>query len=140
LFPDDRSQGIDPEFLPFVQSFERRWGKTVDDIPVNFGNVQDKGTAAACFYQLDGRREIVVSKYYWEHFKVAAPRSLEFIIWHELGHCVLLRKHTHSTMTYQNKTIPTSLMFPSVFYHQLDELKEYYTEELFNPKNGRHFQ
>jgi hypothetical protein len=138
VLPDTRDTGVDPEFQPFVESFEHLYGKSIGDIPINFGNTLDKRAAATCFFQMDGRREIVVSRHHWEYFKSVSIVSLEPIIWHELGHCVLLRKHSSGTMRMKNRLVPTSLMYPAVEYWQFQELRDYYSQELFN-QNGRYY-
>ena len=93
---------IDPEFLPWVKRFDRTFGTNVANIKhgvVYFENLpywqQLSGShAAAACYRYDDRNPeaniVGIKRQYWDGKSNAEK---EFIIFHELGHCLLGQGH-----------------------------------------------
>lgn len=125
--------------LPYVVSFEEQARVQyeqedfkVGDIPVNFGDTTDEKYDGVCIKYPDDTREILLKK---EWFDRANETQKEILIFHELGHCRLNRKHNSGeTMAYDDQlTIKTSIMnpvVPSSYYYS--EYKDAYLAELFH--------
>lgn len=125
--------------LPYVVSFEEQAKVQlsddkfkVGDVPVNFGDTTDTKYDGVCIKYPDGTREILLKK---KWFDKASEVQKEILIFHELGHCRLNRKHnSEHTMAYDNNlAIKVSIMnpvVPSTYYYA--EYKEAYLKELFH--------
>ena len=88
------------------------------------------GTTAAgqCKTYSDGRREIVIDSEYWQR---ADPLEREFLLFHELGHCVLDRDHNDG----HERGICLSIMESGTGGCRTNystETRETYLKELFN--------
>jgi len=88
------------------------------------------GTTAAgqCKTYSDGRREIVIDSEYWQR---ADPLEREFILFHELGHCVLDRDHNDE----HERGVCLSIMESGSGGCRTNysiETRETYLDELFN--------
>jgi hypothetical protein len=89
--PTDRNgspQYHAPEAVPYILQFEQMYNKDVSTIKVE---IEDKGftndrTLAYCV----STGSIVIRPFAWNAMSSVSKRSLVF---HELGHCVLNRKH-----------------------------------------------
>lgn len=90
-------------------------------------------------YCVDTTKEIYLNSDWWNYS--GYPNIMrEMIIFHEMSHCFLGRKHD-TNMYYdpnKNVNIPLTLMYPDVFdYHLYADNYNYYVNELFNPSiNG----
>ena len=90
---------IDAELLPYIESFifeanERDFNLSIDSlgIEVKFENISDPSVIGRCQRNEDGENEsIAVDPIYW---KLATELEKEYVMFHELGHCVLNRPHT----------------------------------------------
>jgi hypothetical protein len=73
---------------------------------------------------------IEIKKSYWDLIKSGERKIL---IYHELGHCILMRDHTASSFVNKDKfVLPGSIMHPYIlsgFYFEQNE--DYYLKELF---------
>lgn len=87
--PDRRLSGVDAEIAPFVASFADVAGFAVVDVPANFDDLPT-GHAGECLVDPEGRAEIRIDADFW----LAFPAYREFLVWHELGHCLLGRSHS----------------------------------------------
>lgn len=90
----------DKRLWPFFQSFEEEAalrGVSIDleDLNVlgHIGDIDVDGVAGRCKYGSHIHNEITIDAPFWEN---ANQLSREFVVFHELGHCVLLRAHTES--------------------------------------------
>lgn len=132
---DTRIKGIEPELLPYVRSFEAAYGKSIGNITVNFGDTGDKKLTGVCNIRLDGRREVLISSFWWEIFKSKTPVINEPLVWHELGHCVLSRNHSSAKMPVNTpegeREGPASVMYPTAAWYYFSEYRAYYIGELF---------
>jgi hypothetical protein len=118
---------IEPSLLPYVQRFindASQYGKKLsyEDLTVIYDSI-DSDTVAYC----SGADRVVVSKKYWDTF---SDLSKELVMYHELGHCLLDRRHT--TLQLPSRK-PASIMNPVMFNYTESE-RPYYKQELF--ENG----
>ena len=120
---------IDPEFKPYVSHFEQLSGKKVDFDMVFDDLPTDKVGVCYSWYSY---RKIKVDRMAWEEF---LDFQREELIFHELGHCVLDRKHKEDmVLSINGDRIEASIMNPYIFYDQWDYTyyHEYYMRELFD--------
>lgn len=90
---------IDPLLLPYIEAFvfeanERDYDISIDSlgILVQFENISDPSVIGRCQRSETGENEsIAVDPIYW---KLATELEKEYVMFHELGHCVLNRSHT----------------------------------------------
>lgn len=96
---------IDPDVLPYVQSFEKEFGVkvefSIDLAPLN------NGLSGVC-YRGEKYRHITIDKSYWDHASILAK---EETVYHELGHCVFNFEHIDNYVNIDGVVIPGSIMF-----------------------------
>jgi len=96
---DDEEGPIDPDLLPYVESFvfeanQRGVNLSIDSlgIDITFQNIGDPSVLGLCNRDPDGNGlAIDIDPVYW---KLAEELRKEYVMYHELGHCVLNRDHT----------------------------------------------
>lgn len=88
---------IDSRLQVYFDSFKAEAEKR--DIKVDFESlevdgyirqIRESGVAGQCQSFEDGSRTVIISTSYW---RTATDIEKEFLIFHELGHCVLDREH-----------------------------------------------
>ncbi len=125
---------IDPELVPYVSSFEQvsvEQGAPVkiQDLIAGFGELDNPRSNGVCELQNGEAPKIIIARVKWDRMSAEKRESLMF---HELGHCILGRKHEPATTP---DGIPASIMNPyslDSFTYSLNRV--YYIAELF----GRH--
>jgi hypothetical protein len=119
------------EFLPYVQKFETvasQQGKTlkVDDLIMHFGQTDSAQEQAFCVLSSDASPTVVINEDVWNDLDDVEKEAL---IFHELGHCVLFRRH-NSEKTGAGE--PVTIMNPYAIDSYLYRAKlSYYYRELF---------
>jgi hypothetical protein len=105
---------IDPEFIPFVSIFiheaevrDVSVRDKIGDIRITFDLYLEGSNAGVC-YKVGDTREIVISREHWDVFSAS---QREFVISHELGHCILGRDHMHKSekISFMNHMVPAYL-------------------------------
>jgi len=103
-----------PEFIQYVDAFfeaQYHWTNEKSDRPaiVNFGQAST-GANATCYTRVDFTKEVLVDSKSWAKMTDIHRRLL---IFHELGHCVLDRKHSLAMIYSVSKgeTIIGSMMY-----------------------------
>lgn len=113
--------GIDQDLKPFVQDFERLYGKPVNT-NIGFEILPDK-VVGLCNHITN---TVYIDKYYFEF--ISYERRL-ILMYHELGHCVLKRSHKETKF---EDGCPTSLMYPEVLNDTcVKKYLDYYLLEIF---------
>jgi hypothetical protein len=126
---------VPSQFAPYVQKFEQAsttQGPTVQvtDLIVKFGAMENQYERGICELDGDNTPTILVNEDAWDDMSEDERESL---IFHELGHCVLKRKHRADQM---GPGIPASLMNPyTIPGWTYEQYKKYYIEELFSQKD-----
>lgn len=116
LLAKPRSTFIDQRLLPYVKKFKalsRKYGRSLDTngLVVKFTSDIDFGTLGICSTGGGLGPEIRVSESAWFN---SSPQEREMVIFHELGHCLLGRKHTDvSAQTSNQKGRCLSIMASS---------------------------
>jgi Zn-dependent protease with chaperone function len=136
---------IDREFRQFFNDFKNdaeRHKTPLDlyQLTITFVPTLPGTVAAQCFIRTN---TVEVSEELWQVLSTSQKKAL---IYHELGHCVLLRDHVEGGILFPSNSnaylCPLSLMYPTVDPMDVcfDEFKDFYTEELFtNPYNQKVF-
>ena len=91
---------IDPEIQPFFDIFEAEGAARDMDfdlealgIGAELNFIRDNSTVGQCQTSDQGNKRIFVDKAFWSDYDFSEK---EFIVFHELGHCFLLRDHDNS--------------------------------------------
>ena len=92
---------VDEELWPYFQAFEEAAAER--DIEVNLGSMvlsasiselEPDGTAGVCHFDSEAPERVIVDRETWD----AVSETLrEYIVFHELGHCVRYRGHLEDT-------------------------------------------
>jgi hypothetical protein len=83
---------VDPEFAPYVTSFEETTGVSAAGIAIQFGKLREGVLGTAYPYPLVP--EIIIQKEAWSRLRY----SREFLVWHELAHLLCHKKHVEGEM------------------------------------------
>lgn len=123
--------GIDDEFHPYVQKFEQEWGHQVTNVDIVFVAFLPGTTAAECFQTIGSayQRYVRVAKDKWTRYP---PELKEILIFHELGHCSLNKKHNDY---FDSSGRPLSIMnsdISDVLPWWYGDHKKYLIKELFS--------
>lgn len=123
------------EFAPYVERFEQtalELGSPVQvmDLQIRFGEVQKETENAVCEIRSGQTPVIIVNPLAWERLSEVDREALMF---HEMGHCVLRRKHVQAET---EEGVPVSLMNP----YRIDtevyvQNEQHYLQELFDSRN-----
>lgn len=129
---------IHPQLLPYIEDFifeanERDFDISIDSIGIEvyFENISDPSVIGRCLRNEDGENEsIAVDPVYW---KQATELEREYVMFHELGHCVLNRPHTTAA---DGSNICLSIMEPGTgelcTSNYNETTREVLLDELFN--------
>lgn len=107
-------------FLPYIESFSSEFNVKVS-VPIVLKKLKDS-QGGVCITYSSGYREIQINSTYWDYLM---EEQKEQLLYHELGHCVLNRKH--DTKLMPNSSCPNSIMYPYVFSKY--DIKECYIPE-----------
>lgn len=110
---------IDPAFSSFVDTFYQECGLTREtEIPMGFVTTNFP-VLAFCSVWESGVREVSIDKAGWF---ASTEVQKEWLIFHELGHCVLSREHNN---VVNDVGVPASIMNS----YRPEDLEDYYLEE-----------
>ncbi len=130
---------VDPTFEPYVQEFIAEGAKRGHNIDfsdtglrIEFSETALEGASGLCYL---GEHHIIINKENWFRF---SERFRSFLLFHELGHCELDRRHRNeqfSDLTWKSILRGSPLTgiqdrFPVSFF---GFRKDYYIDELFDP-------
>ena len=93
----DGSQVIERELQVHFSSFEIEANAHGLDIDISsiaisgyIQNIETRGTLGQCKSYSDGTQQIVIDEQYWNRI---SNDEREYLVFHELGHCILKRVH-----------------------------------------------
>lgn len=100
-----QKKGINPEFKPYIDSYRNIIGKNkyqskFDNLSMNFKNLEN-GVVGKCWWLLSGGFEIEIDLDWW-YSHIFNPLAKEFLIYHELEHCIRYRMHTDRKSEIKN--------------------------------------
>jgi len=88
---------VDARLVGYFESFRadaEKWDIEVDYAAMNvkgyIENISDRGVAGQCQTYVNGNKAVVFDEAYWNK---SANLKKEFLVYHELGHCILGRDH-----------------------------------------------
>lgn len=136
---------VNPEFAKYLDIYMKEASdrghtvgvpityRGVSDLTVRFTDTKIKDTypsmseksVAAC---IPSYNAILVYKPYWDSL---GDTSREILMLHEMGHCILKRKHDDVYGNRNESLMYSQLMYPEVYLRY----REYYLDELFNGSN-----
>lgn len=130
-------EGVHEDLVPFFKSFEEEASKhgiyvdlTEERVSASFGRLT--GPAGSCDRRSNGTRHITIDVDSWS---IRNQLGREDIIFHELGHCALLRGHKED-VTPNNVCLSMMRSGLAGCWMVYDETtRETYLEELFNPSD-----
>lgn len=127
---------IDPALVDYVQRFEQeaaRRGFNVDvkalGITVRLVDIPEDHVAGRCYYNSNFPNRVQIDT---PTFNAMSDLMREYVVFHELGHCILARGHTEAT--YANG-ICRSIMASgtgSCRVHYTNQTRPTFVAELFN--------
>ena len=93
--------GVDESLWPYFERFEkegRRRGVTIDlrsaRISGQLQEIDQDRVLGQCNYQRNNHNRVTVDESFWNN---TSDQGREFVVFHELGHCFLLRDHLETT-------------------------------------------
>lgn len=145
-----KTVGVEEEFLPYLQDFSnlsdgKIGQEEVKGLSIKFTKLPGN-TIGICYRWLNGTKEIVIDKNYWEW---ASYLTREALMYHELVHCVCNRSHDFIGGTYSKfnpfmlfesneksgyfeDSCPFSIMHPEMMDDScLNRRWDYYKKEMF---------
>jgi hypothetical protein len=104
-----KKRGVDPVFSPYVKNYaslinlKNKDKKSINDLrikklSINFSNLEGT-TIGRCYWLLNSEIEIEIDKNWWDN---SSFLSKEFLIYHELEHCIRYRMHTNQKTIKNN--------------------------------------
>lgn len=88
---------VDEKLWPYFERFEKEAARRDVAIDINergihaeISEVGEENIAGLCNYHSDNANEVIIDTYFWNN---SSELLKELIIFHELGHCYLLRSH-----------------------------------------------
>jgi len=124
-----------PDFRPFFERFEveaAARGLTFDlDLhrletslePIDEGNV-----VGQCEWHSHAPEHVIIDMEFWEN---ASDLAREYVMFHELGHCILFREHDNSESPFGNCLSIMASGTTDCRFGYNSETREYYLDELF---------
>lgn len=122
-------KSVHREINPYVVLWENEMGVSARVTSISFGDVKD--AAGVCNYLT---RDIVINRDIWNRSGYFSRKNL---IYHELGHCVLYKRHNNDRFP---DGCPKSIMLDSMFEdHEIKNCfipyMNYYLQELGQRKD-----
>lgn len=118
----------DPDFLVYIQKFEKasetRLLTVVANIVVEYGDLEE-GVIGLCTIEPRATPLITIDRTYWA---TASNIEKETLMFHELGHCRLKRKHKSE----EDNNQPVSIMYPRSIWNYYQYRPPVYQDELFS--------
>lgn len=120
--------GVDEQLLPYVTKFQELCHVTVSDIPVVFSDLEDTPVGLCTRWNGPTRswKQVEIDSEFWHN---TSDEGREWLVFHELGHCVLDKDHNDYTL----EDVPVSIMNSKVPWNVKDlysDNTEYYIQEL----------
>jgi hypothetical protein len=127
--PDlNRFEIEDPDFLVYLRKFEQssetRKPVKIVNIVIKYGNI-GPSTVGLCTITSKTPPTITIDRSYWSK---ATSMEKETLMFHELGHCELKRKHRSDIVN----GVPISLMYPNSIWNYYKQTPLTYQDELFS--------
>jgi hypothetical protein len=98
-----KQKGINQEFKPYIENYryiigEGEYSRRFNYLHMNFAKLNGS-TVGRCWWLLNGELEVEIDVDYWQWVDFVAK---EFLVYHELEHCIRQRMHTNSKEKIRN--------------------------------------
>lgn len=94
---------VDSAFVSYASCFAANIGESLpNELSIHF---DPSVTTGRCTKSSISRRTILINEFEWADM---SSLQREFLIYHELGHCVLELKHDDDTFNYMNSNTPSA--------------------------------
>lgn len=80
-------------FVAEAASFDVQLDLSGIDLGAYIQNIEDNGILGQCISYSDGSKEVIINERNWDRMDILEK---EYVVFHELGHCVLNRSHDNS--------------------------------------------
>jgi hypothetical protein len=98
-----QKKGVDPTFKPYIKEYshiinyknnknKKIYDQRISSLSINFNNLEYP-VIGQCHWLVNGEFEIQVDERWW---KYSSPVARQFLVYHELEHCIRFRMHTHT--------------------------------------------
>ena len=122
-----KHQITDPAFNKYIEEFETLYGDNINNVPINFNDLDTTTKVGICRIWGTGHTEIEIDEGHWQ--TMSEDRRLA-LIFHELGHCALKRDHNDDR--YGSDQCPKSYMSENLVSQEcIDNHLPQYLEEMF---------
>lgn len=132
-----KSQYHDPAFSTYVSQFEQDYSEDTSSVYLHFVDKESDFEEAipGIVGECTNNNEIKILRPF---FEASGEGRRHMLIFHELGHCILNRKHTDPTaMAHDKSQCPSSIMAPSLPNEECwIEENTSYIEELIQNKGN----
>lgn len=104
-------QEVDPRLSEYVSSFESTFNTIVTiDVIITYLPPNNSGRCRRSFSDFD---KVLISREYYENNK-DNYYSMEYLVFHELGHCIFNLVHDTRLFVYKSRNVPFSIMHPAI--------------------------
>jgi len=122
---------VKPAFQPYVDAFINnsigRGEVSIEHLTIEFGAL-GLDRLGECSIYVDRNPKIIINAKYWYEID---DNDKEVLLFHELGHCILRRKHNSDFTGFY----PDSIMYPHVIGKYYKNNEEAYIDELYSVRN-----
>jgi|VirMetMinimDraft_7_1064189.scaffolds.fasta_scaffold09927_2 hypothetical protein len=120
-----KQEGINPVFEPYVESYRILIGEDshedrFENLNINFSKLEGS-VIGRCWWLANGGYEIEIDSTWW-YLSMFNQHEREFVMYHELEHCIRYRLHTDRVRKIHNFT---SFLDEIGYYIGFVEKKEY---------------
>lgn len=94
-----KQKGVDYRLIPYVVEYKYlidtdKYEDRFNNLSLNFVPELKGSTIGRCWWLLNDRYEIEIDKKWWDS-KWTSFLDKQFVVWHELEHCIRFRMHTN---------------------------------------------
>ena len=92
-FDNDIEEELQVHFDNFIQEASLQGLEiSLDEIDLDayIQNIEERGTVGQCKSYSNGSKQVVIDQFFWNR---ASHLEREYVVFHELGHCILDRDH-----------------------------------------------
>lgn len=139
LVYDLSTSKVDPELKPYLEEFKEiafEHGVIINDSNMNFVFADtEENILGQCIIWNYGKRAVQISRRDWALLN--NPEARYWIVFHELGHCLLSLDHQEGYIHKDGLLLPKTMMVPTLpldYKFLWKNYKNYYLDQLFSLK------
>jgi len=127
--------GVDEQLLPYFERFEQEaisFGLDASlensGITGEITSIEEGSVIGTCSFSSQHPNHVTIDKEFWDS---ASDLGREYVVFHELGHCYLLRDHTEETLQNGHCVSIMASGTGACQYGYTSSTRDYYLEELY---------